>query len=107
MLEETTTPLGQPDSKDEETLSSHHPPPQRSLLHASVDDIEQVKNERPVLEASQQGALKDKEESLTESGHSDKKNWNATHERERCVTNISNMSRILPVEVAERLRICQ
>lgn len=73
MLEEITTPLGQPDSKDEETLSSHHPPPQRSLLHASVDDTEQAKNERLMLEASQQDALKDNEESLTESGHCDKK----------------------------------
>jgi len=59
MSEEITTPLGQLDSKDEETLSSHHPPPQRSLLHASVDDTEQAKNESPMLEASQQGASKD------------------------------------------------
>lgn len=73
MLEEIPTPLGQPASKDEETLSCHHPPLQRFLLHASVGDIEQAKNGTPGMEASQQGALKDNEESLTESGHGNKK----------------------------------
>lgn len=59
------------------------------------------------MEASQQGALKDNEVSLTESGHSDKKiglllmrEKEGGRERERTVTNISNKTRILPVEVA-------
>lgn len=98
MLEETTTLQGQPDSKDEETLSCHHPSPQRSLLSASVDDTEQAKNESPMMEASQQGELKDNMDSLTESGHREKQIGKLFILNETANINNSNMSRISPVE---------